>query len=250
MSVASPEHTSRELEEHLERLQLDGPVGDDELERFRNEWRAEVKSRKPAAVNTTTSVISTGKAEGIEVKPTASRPAPAFTDATATASSPKAAKGGVASSARATVKGKEVEVVHGPVQRNGTSSTSPQAATATLPRAEDQAVTSPARSNRTLSPATSPRATRARPLDVAEAAHDGSLGLHILDASISAGPSRSPERPRTVRPPGGRPAGKAKGDAVTIYARAVEAEQAGQLNDALNLYRQAFKMDGVWSCTS
>jgi hypothetical protein len=34
---------------------------------------------------------------------------------------------------------------------------------------------------------------------------------------------------------------------VSIYARAVEAEQAGQLNDALNLYRQAFKMDGAHS---
>lgn len=33
-------------------------------------------------------------------------------------------------------------------------------------------------------------------------------------------------------------------DAVTVYARAVEAEQGGQLNDALKLYRQAFKMDG------
>ena len=32
--------------------------------------------------------------------------------------------------------------------------------------------------------------------------------------------------------------------AVQIYARAVESEQSGKLNEALILYRRAFKMDG------
>ena len=52
-----------------------------------------------------------------------------------------------------------------------------------------------------------------------------------------------------VRPPGGRRkgllVGKEREDAaVQMYARAVENEQAGQLNDALMLYRQAFKLNG------
>lgn len=38
---------------------------------------------------------------------------------------------------------------------------------------------------------------------------------------------------------------KNKLDAVAIYARAVEAEQSGKLNEALVLYRKSFKMDGA-----
>ncbi|KAL7421995.1 hypothetical protein Q5752_003767 [Cryptotrichosporon argae] len=37
--------------------------------------------------------------------------------------------------------------------------------------------------------------------------------------------------------------GPGKDRAVQLYARAVESEQSGQLNDALRLYRQAFKLD-------
>lgn len=43
----------------------------------------------------------------------------------------------------------------------------------------------------------------------------------------------------------GRNKGKMKNStALQVYAQAVESEQAGQLSEALNLYRQAFKMDG------
>lgn len=186
-----------------------------------------------AAVPKTKAVSADGEAPASSATP-ASPPRPI------TAASPKA------SLSRFTGKGKEAEVAHGPVRWKGTSRTSPEACTSvTLPEDTVLPVTSPARSNRSLSPATSPRAIRSRPHDNDESHQDGSLGLYTIGSS--AGPSRSPERPRVVRPPGGRPAGKAKGDAVSIYARAVEAEQAGQLNDALNLYRQAFKMDGVHS---
>ncbi|MCQ8812043.1 hypothetical protein NQU36_29715, partial [Escherichia coli] len=46
--------------------------------------------------------------------------------------------------------------------------------------------------------------------------------------SLDAGPSRP----------------KKHYSAVQLYAQAVENEQAGQLNDALQLYRKAFKIDG------
>jgi len=46
--------------------------------------------------------------------------------------------------------------------------------------------------------------------------------------SLDAGPSRP----------------KKQYSAVQLYAQAVENEQAGQLNDALQLYRKAFKIDG------
>ena len=36
-----------------------------------------------------------------------------------------------------------------------------------------------------------------------------------------------------------------KDHAVQLYARAVESEQSGQINEALMLYRRAFKMDGM-----
>jgi hypothetical protein len=83
-----------------------------------------------------------------------------------------------------------------------------------------------------------------------------------VDRSV-ASPERSPKKSITspfaenanlpdataVRSPGpSRP--KKHYSAVQLYAQAVENEQAGQLNDALQLYRKAFKIDGESLLTS
>lgn len=63
-------------------------------------------------------------------------------------------------------------------------------------------------------------------------------GLPSTTRSHEAGPSKS--TPQT------------QASAVQLYAQAVENEQAGQLNDALLLYRRAFKIDGtseIGTCT-
>ena len=61
--------------------------------------------------------------------------------------------------------------------------------------------------------------------------------IHALPPSAPslAGPSTA-RRPRKVV--------EADEDPVAIYAQAVEHEQSGRLNDALRMYRRAFKLDG------
>lgn len=80
-------------------------------------------------------------------------------------------------------------------------------------------------------PATSPKARITSPSaptsSLPDLLHEGSPS-HLK--SPQAGPSR-------VKP-------RSKQTAVDLYAEAVEHEQAGQLNDALMLYRRAFKIDG------
>ena len=60
-----------------------------------------------------------------------------------------------------------------------------------------------------------------------------------------AGPSRRipASSPPTRSHRSSRPHDKEQ--AVQVYARAVESEQSGKLNEALILYRRAFKMDGT-----
>jgi len=68
-----------------------------------------------------------------------------------------------------------------------------------------------------------------------------------LDEQTVAGPSRYPQQAHAAPavPQPWRPATKDVGrDAVALYAKAVESEQSGKLNEALMLYRKAFKMDG------
>lgn len=103
-----------------------------------------------------------------------------------------------------------------------------------LPPTSPRSDTSPRGSYKSLSPVTSPLSIKP------------GLPEDKLSGGSRSGPSRSPEKDklrffRTTRRV------RDKGDAVSIYERAVEAEQAGQLNDALNLYRQAFKLDGGYS---
>ena len=61
----------------------------------------------------------------------------------------------------------------------------------------------------------------------------------LPDATVIRSPTQN-GRPLDAGP--SRP--KKHYSAVQLYAQAVENEQAGQLNDALQLYRKAFKIDG------
>jgi F-box protein 9 len=58
-----------------------------------------------------------------------------------------------------------------------------------------------------------------------------------------AGPSRSP-RSATVGLGNTEQRPQSKDQALQLYTRAVESEQAGKLNEALMMYRRAFKLDG------
>jgi F-box protein 9 len=84
-------------------------------------------------------------------------------------------------------------------------------------------------------PATSPKARMTSPIASTAGLPDSQQDLSPVKAARSpeAGPSRVKAR--------------SKQTAVELYAEAVEHEQAGQLNDALMLYRRAFKIDGKWS---
>jgi F-box protein 9 len=62
---------------------------------------------------------------------------------------------------------------------------------------------------------------------------------NLPDATIVRSPTQNG---RTLDAGPSRP--KKHYSAVQLYAQAVENEQAGQLNDALQLYRKAFKIDG------
>lgn len=85
---------------------------------------------------------------------------------------------------------------------------------------------SPKRSTKIALP-TSPEAIRTTE-DVSPTKIKGPSSL-ASSRSPEAGPSRS----------------KPQASAVQLYAQAVENEQSGQLNDALLLYRRAFKIDGT-----
>jgi F-box protein 9 len=202
--MRTPERTSRELADDLADISLQeqpgdaaaaaaaaAAVADEELERFRSEWRREVKSRLPP----------TASAAG-PIKPSDSLAA------APSAAGPSHVDG---------PKGKAVD--RGPIRKQD-----PTNPILFPPRSTDP-TSPPQRSTQSLSPVTSPIRT-SRPLHAERA---------------DAGTSRSPDRLKTF---GRLHSGRRGGDAVTIYARAVEAEQGGQLNDALKLYRQAFKLDG------
>lgn len=70
-----------------------------------------------------------------------------------------------------------------------------------------------------------------------------SSSSHMPDSAAGESDALTPQE--TVLKYLGRNKGKMKNStALQVYAQAVESEQAGQLSEALNLYRQAFKMDG------
>jgi len=207
----SPNATSRELEDRFGALNLEnGAVGDEELEKFRKQWKDEVlKKRQP-------------------------------TTGAAAASNPANVGDGMASRPAVKRNGKEPESAlrrreHGSPER------------VKVEIEEQRSPLSPsARSYKSLSPSTSPRALKA-PLKTADPSyHSGSLDGPSGSESVVPNTPKSPRnqlRALTTQYRGRR-LGVQDLDAVSVYAKAVEAEQGGQLNDALNLYRQAFKMDG------
>lgn len=92
------------------------------------------------------------------------------------------------------------------------------------PKQVDRSVASPERSPKKSTSTTSPFAGTA----------------NLPDATIVRSPTQNG---RTLDAGPSRP--KKHYSAVQLYAQAVENEQAGQLNDALQLYRKAFKIDGL-----
>ena len=229
----SPTITSRELERRLGELKLENraPVGDEELEKFRKQWRDEVLKKRQPAVS-----------------------------ASASAAPGAASRSDVKQAGKADSKGKEEETYR-------TTDISPERTK--IEHEPDHRLGSPSStSHRSLSPSTSPRVPTAalRNVDTSflfqesddgrviagpssGSNHDGH-GVPASDVSrpdeAGGAAPKSPQKRMRAMMTGmrGRRLGVQDMDPVSIYAKAVEAEQAGQLNDALNLYRQAFKMDG------
>lgn len=82
-------------------------------------------------------------------------------------------------------------------------------------------------------PATSPQKSTKSPIAATTSLPDSTFGRSPSKTNAAeAGPSRVKARPQQT--------------AVELYAEAVENEQSGQLNDALMLYRKAFKIDGKY----
>jgi hypothetical protein len=217
MTQTSPQATSRELEDRFGALNVEnGAVGVDELEKFRRQWKDEVLKKR----NPTTGTSGTlGTAATIGTFP-----------AQRTISKPGGKK-----------IGKEVEAVGRKMD-----SLSPERTKIELESEHRNALPPVAKSHTSISPATSPKSARValRGPDIAQSPYgvNGSSGSN----GAVGGVPRSPENRSRASLKGlrGQRLGVQDLDAVSIYSRAVEAEQAGQLNDALNLYRQAFKMDG------
>lgn len=149
---------------------------DDELERFRREWRAEVtKQRQPQ---------------------------------------PQGLPG----------KGKPGAAAEPPAHERVTAPRSPETKTTTSRSTALARSPSPVKSYKL------PENERDRsPTKVKAPSSFATSRIHDPTAGATAGPSRP----------------KTQYSAVQLYAQAVESEQSGQLNDALLLYRRAFKLDGM-----
>lgn len=185
-----------------------------ELARFRREWQQEVQAKHAGSGSVVAGAGSASDAHTVEVGPVKW-------------------KG----------KGKDTEIVRSP----------PSAATALpLPTSPRKVASSPTKSP--LVHPLSPKAlTKPTPNGASDAAavngpKDASQGIELPGPLAPAGVElpdtaiaststwgRIPFRAPQVR--------KDRDGAVVVYARAVEAEQEGRLNDALLLYRQAFKME-------
>ncbi|WVR06828.1 hypothetical protein IAU60_003864 [Kwoniella sp. DSM 27419] len=218
---------------------------DEELERFRAQWREEVKARRgtgvAAGVRDRTGAGSgpgagAGPATGSKLRPAARSgkdkadvpvqdPASTSTNGadsgqTEAISSDEAGGPAVATDQRPAVD------ASGNNDAIKTDSTSATTSTGT-----NRSPTSP---KKLLRPAVPSRATEADPTWEGES-------LKPVASSSSAA------LPRPARFLGSTTAASAAGSvqerAVQLYAKAVECEQAGKLNDALMLYRKAFKLD-------
>lgn len=232
----------------LAALSLDTPapaVPDDELEAFRREWRAEVSKKREVEVDAGGVLWKGTEREGEEGKskvvkekgkgiveekgksaeevwpeplrsPTSPRAMPTSPTKMVRPRSPVKIGTGTRDRARSDVK------------PPGPKSPTKAAFMASSPTKS----TAPIASKRfpSSTPYTSPAAA-SRP------AHPGPTSASIIARTDSPAPSESDSDTMPF------PQRKRGGDAIALYTRAVEAEQAGKLSDALHLYRRAFRAD-------
>jgi F-box protein 9 len=71
----------------------------------------------------------------------------------------------------------------------------------------------------------------------------GTKEWQVEETRMPLGPVTSPKAPRRTEHAQSR---SQTSKAVELYGRAVDSEQSGQLNEALHLYRKAFRLDGTW----
>jgi F-box protein 9 len=188
-------------------------VGDDELERFRREWKDEVarKVPAPAAATGTATATATGEKKG--------------------AASAAAVPGHVKAAEPVTAKDNGAVKGHGKGKSKALPRDIPRTSPAAVTAALDADLAADLSRVRLTSPHTS---TSTLPQSPTRSPIKASRRLSALSTS----PTKIPfpvRAPTGVHGPGA--------DAVGIYASAVEAEQSGRLNDALRLYRTAFKLD-------
>ncbi|OCF60933.1 hypothetical protein L486_00577 [Kwoniella mangroviensis CBS 10435] len=175
-------------------------VEDAELERFRNQWREEVKAKKGEPVHVGARRTGIGK-------------------------------------------GKEKEVEVGPVRWKSKQNDQPPAAEPDLPSERSggsEKSLSPVKDKNKLSSPVSPK----KPLRFVpgEAVDLDKLDSYLTTTTFTSFKPTSVNRP--TRFTGSiAPAGQERESAIQIYQRAIESEQSGKLNEALMLYRKAFKLD-------
>lgn len=186
------EFESLNIEDHerkvLEEKAIIQSGDDDELERFRREWRAEVTTRRKVDVGGVRSKeeVKTDKAQADEIPPVAST----STFKELTPKSPRRHE------PNGTNRTNRVNGTYGTDGKNGLVQ--------------------------------SPNTTRTAGRDRSQSPTNVKAPSGLASSRPEAGPSRP----------------KTQASAVQLYAQAVENEQAGQLNEALHLYRRAFKIDG------
>ncbi|WVQ67343.1 uncharacterized protein L199_005539 [Kwoniella botswanensis] len=175
-------------------------VEDAELEKFRNQWREEVKAKKGEPVHGGARTTGIGK-------------------------------------------GKEKEVEVGPVRWKGKQNDQPPAAEPDLPSERSggsEKSLSPVKEKIKLPSPISPK----KPLRFVPGE---AVDLDKLDSYLTT-TTFTPFKPASVHRPTRftgsiAPEGQERESAIQIYQRAIESEQSGKLNEALMLYRKAFKLD-------
>lgn len=199
-----------------------GPA-DEELDRFRREWEDEVKAKKVATG-------PGGDSKAVDAGGVRWKPADSSTRTLASAATPAAVSNGqaVASAGHGTTTGARSPTHKARAIPHASSSKREGSPVNTKHK---HGPSSPTSSKR---PHGAPGAIP-RELDLEELA-----AKHI----IVSGPSLIKGKGSGMIAASDKDKEKDKLDAVAVYARAVEAEQSGKLNEALVLYRKSFKMDG------
>nr|XP_019011236.1 uncharacterized protein I206_04548 [Kwoniella pini CBS 10737]OCF50017.1 hypothetical protein I206_04548 [Kwoniella pini CBS 10737] len=232
-----PTPSSLDLEAEVNKLSLNSELQNDqldqaqvldeaELEKFRNQWRAEVKAKK------TDGVAPDTKGKEVEVGPVrwkskAASPSTSTTENTHPPTNPKSNL-------------REQEPRPGANYSGGPDkASSPEQFTIRPLPSNKKASTSPSSSKKPLNNALNFKPGQTVDLDKLDSQLTSTTFTPFKPVAVS----KAARYIGSIAPDEYGIGGNDKERAISIYTKAVESEQSGKLNEALLLYRKAFKLD-------